>query len=55
MRRDATRCDHLTRRAVCAAGLFDPWSVFGQLEDVSDSVVAVIIPEGAHHLDLMFR
>lgn len=38
-----------------AAGLYDPWSVFGVMEDVNDSVVAVIIPEGAHHLDLMFR
>jgi hypothetical protein len=24
------------------------------LSDVSDTVVAVVIPEGAHHLDLMF-
>jgi hypothetical protein len=24
------------------------------LEDVSETVVAVFIPEGAHHLDLMF-
>lgn len=28
--------------------------MFGVTEDVSDSVVAVIIPEGAHHLDLMY-
>lgn len=35
-------------------GLLDPWSVFGVLDDVSDSVVAVIIPDGAHHLDLMY-
>ena len=26
----------------------------GILEDLSDTLVAVIIPEGAHHLDLMF-
>ena len=30
----------------CAAG--------GVLKSVSDSVVAVSIPQGAHHLDLMF-
>lgn len=39
---------------VFSNGLLDPWSVFGVLEDVSDSVVAVIIPDGAHHLDLMY-
>lgn len=35
-------------------GLYDPWHGGGVLEDVSDTVVALIIPEGAHHLDLMF-
>lgn len=39
---------------VFSNGQLDPWSVFGVLEDVSDTVVAVIIPDGAHHLDLMY-
>lgn len=33
-------------------GLLDPWSTGGIMEDVNESVVSVIIPEGAHHLDL---
>ena len=35
-------------------GGYDPWSSAGVNETVSDSVISVYIPEGAHHLDLMF-
>ncbi|XP_038055559.1 lysosomal Pro-X carboxypeptidase-like [Patiria miniata] len=37
---------------VFSNGLLDPWSAGGVLKSISDTVVAVIIPEGAHHLDL---
>nr|ACO10272.1 Lysosomal Pro-X carboxypeptidase precursor [Caligus rogercresseyi] len=33
-------------------GLLDPWSSGGIMKSISDSVVSIIIPEGAHHLDL---
>lgn len=32
----------------------DPWGAGGVLHTLSDTLVAVHIPEGAHHLDLMF-
>jgi len=35
-------------------GLLDPWSVGGVVSSLSDSLVAIIIDEGAHHLDLRF-
>lgn len=43
-----------TSNIVFSNGLLDPWSVFGVQADVSDSVVAVIIPDGGHHVDVMY-
>jgi lysosomal Pro-X carboxypeptidase len=39
---------------VFSNGNFDPWSGTGVLEDFAESVVAVKVEGGAHHLDLMF-
>lgn len=35
-------------------GLLDPWSGGGVMQDVGQSIKAITIPEGAHHLDLFF-
>lgn len=35
-------------------GLRDPWSGGGVLEDINESVVAIVAKEGAHHVDLRF-
>lgn len=37
---------------IFANGLLDPWSGGSVLHDVSDTVVALLTKEGAHHLDL---
>uniref|UniRef100_A0A7N0V1B0 Lysosomal Pro-X carboxypeptidase n=1 Tax=Kalanchoe fedtschenkoi TaxID=63787 RepID=A0A7N0V1B0_KALFE len=35
-------------------GLRDPWSGGGVLSNISDSIVAIVAKEGAHHVDLRF-
>lgn len=32
----------------------DPWHGGGVLTNLSDSIFAIILPNGAHHIDLMF-
>eukprot|EP00045_Choanoeca_perplexa_P017149 m.243329 g.243329 ORF g.243329 m.243329 type:complete len:499 (+) comp17462_c0_seq2:4261-5757(+) len=39
---------------VFSNGLLDPWSSGGITYNVSDTVQAIILEHGAHHLDLMF-
>ncbi|KAM9390314.1 lysosomal Pro-X carboxypeptidase [Phaethornis superciliosus] len=40
---------------VFSNGSLDPWSAGGVTQNITDSLVAVVIPEGAHHLDLRSR
>jgi len=39
-------------RIIYSNGLLDPWHKGGYLQDLSDTLKAVIVEEGAHHLDL---
>ena len=39
---------------VFSNGAQDPWSRGGVLKNLSDTLLAIVIPNGAHHIDLMF-
>ncbi|NXV51061.1 PCP carboxypeptidase, partial [Uria aalge] len=40
---------------VFSNGGLDPWSAGGVTQNITDSLVAIVIPDGAHHLDLRSR
>lgn len=43
---------HTTSNIIFTNGLLDPWSGGGVLRAFSDKIDVLIIPEGAHHIDL---
>ena len=36
-------------------GLLDPWAAGGVTQNITDNLVAVLIEDGAHHLDLRHK
>ncbi|KNC84358.1 hypothetical protein SARC_03403 [Sphaeroforma arctica JP610] len=43
-----------TSNVIFTNGELDPWIAEGVLQDVTDTVVSIIIPKAGHHEDLMF-
>jgi len=41
-----------TSHIIFSNGLLDPWHTSGVLSNISDTLIAIVIPEAAHHLDL---
>ena len=41
-------------KIIFSNGALDPWSAGGVLESPAESVHTIMIPSGAHHIDLMF-
>eukprot|EP01147_Barroeca_monosierra_P010777 gene10777-2862_t len=43
-----------TSNIVFSNGLLDPWSSGGVMKNISSTVTAIVLPHGAHHVDLFF-